>query len=115
MMRILGCFIITLVALTFSTLSACETAGNGGSSSATTTNHIDVLRSGQMAIGGETTGWVLKRKDQPDLEVDVSRISTEAETLDGLCVKIRGRIQQKNYVERGPTPVLLAERIELVD
>ena len=57
------------------------------------------LHGGMMAIGGETTGWVLKRQGQADLEVDVSRVFSQARALDGKSVVIDGKIQEKRYAE----------------
>ena len=78
---------------------------------ASATRFTGTLQGGMMAIGGETTGWMLQREGQGQLEVDVSRIFNEARKLQGQRVTIEGKVVQKQYVERGPTPVLVAERI----
>lgn len=107
---------ITLLALALAALSCCASApGSGGAAGTTITDYTGWLRSDAVAIGGETTGWILKRKGEPDLDVDIANIRTEAESLAGLLVRIRGRVQQRNYVERGKVPVLVAERIELAN
>ena len=68
------------------------------------------LRGGMMAIGGEHSGWVLQRQEG-DLEVDVTRVFNQARPLDGQRVTIKGKIQRKQYVERGPVDVLVADSI----
>jgi hypothetical protein len=71
------------------------------------------LRGGMMAIGGETTGWTLVGDGQTGgIQVDVSRLQGQAQKLDGKRVTITGRMGEKNYVESGKTPVLIAEKIE---
>lgn len=107
--------VLILVAFVATALPACETMPAAESSSASTADYTGSLRPNTVAIGGETTGWVLKRKGEPDLEVDVANIRTEAESLAGLLVRLRGRVQQRTYVERGKVPVLVAERIELAN
>jgi hypothetical protein len=69
------------------------------------------LEGGIMAIGGETTGWVLNRPDEKPLELDVSAVRQQAEKLDGRRVSVAGRMTQRDYVERGRTPVLLVQQI----
>ncbi|MGF1635248.1 MAG: hypothetical protein ACFCVE_15475 [Phycisphaerae bacterium] len=70
------------------------------------------LRGGMMAIGGETTGYVL-RTGQRQIEVDLSKIDGSPERYEGGQVRIIGEIVERDYVERGPTPVLVAREIEL--
>lgn len=74
--------------------------------------YFGVLRGGYMGIGGESTGWMLSGgKLVRSLEVDVSRVVERANQLDGQLVTISGRVVTKAYVERGPTPILIAETI----
>ena len=103
-------FVVVMCLL--ASVPACESLQAGGSGSSTN-EYVGALRNDAVAIGGETTGWVLKRKGEPDLEVDVARVRTEAESLAGLLVRVRGRMEQRSYVERGKTPVLVVERVDL--
>ena len=70
------------------------------------------LESGVMAIGGETTGWRLVGDGESGgIEVDVANVRAQAQMLDGKRVTVSGRMTQRDYVERGPVRVLVAERI----
>ncbi|MBX3359591.1 MAG: hypothetical protein KF745_14325 [Phycisphaeraceae bacterium] len=71
------------------------------------------LRGGIMAIGGEHTGWILQppSDDAKPIEVDVSRVASDAAALDSMPVTIRGRLIQKKSVERGERTILVAESI----
>jgi hypothetical protein len=71
------------------------------------------LQSGMAGIGGEHTGWVLQRP-QGAVEVDVSAVQEQAQELDGQQVTVRGQVVQRQYVERGRTPVLRAQQIQPV-
>jgi hypothetical protein len=62
---------------------------------------------------GETTGWRLEGDGETGgLDVDVSKVRDRAKQLDGKRVTITGRTTRRNYVERGGTPVILAETIQ---
>jgi hypothetical protein len=76
--------------------------------------HTGRLQGGMMAIGGETTGWLLILDENADrsIEVDVSRVREQAEELENQMVTITGRVVERQYVERGPVPILHAERIQ---
>jgi hypothetical protein len=77
------------------------------------TTFTGTLRGGMMAIGGETTGWTLVGDAQTGgIQVDVSRIKDQAQKLDGKRVTITGKMTEKNYVESGRTPILVADKIE---
>lgn len=70
------------------------------------------LRSGFAAIGGEATGWALERPEAEGglIEVDVSAptAAKNAESfIDRRCA-ITGTIVEREYVERGKVPVLVA-------
>lgn len=70
------------------------------------------LEGGIMAIGGESTGWVLKyqtRAGPQQIEVDCSAL--EVQEIPEGAVHIAGKVFKKNYVERGPTLILKATRI----
>lgn len=77
------------------------------------TSFTGTLRGGVMAIGGESTGWRLEGDAQTGgIDVDVSKITTGARELDGKRVTLTGRMTTRAWVERGPTQVLVAEKIE---
>lgn len=78
-----------------------------------TNTFTGTLQGGIFAIGGETTGWQLKvRADgkATTIDVDLSAIK-EPGQFDGKEVTITGDVITKNYVERGPTKILLARKI----
>ena len=70
------------------------------------------LEGGVMAIGGETTGWrLIGDGESGGIEVDASDVRAQAEMLDGKRVTVTGRMTQRDYVERGPVRVLVADHI----
>ena len=69
------------------------------------------LRGGVVAIGAETTGWVLETADRGRLDVDVSKVAAAAEKLEGQAVVIKGELVTANWVERGEKQLLMAESI----
>lgn len=74
------------------------------------------LQSGIVAVGGETTGWILAADGAAGgLEVDVSKVQDDADRLNGQRVKIHGRMTERDWPERGKTHVLVADRIEPAD
>jgi hypothetical protein len=82
--------------------------------------HTGTLRGGMMAIGGETTGWMLvsdgaTRDGATDgIDLDVSKVLADAKRLDGQRVTVSGRTVDREYVERGRVPMLIVETIEQV-
>jgi hypothetical protein len=66
-----------------------------------------------MAVGSETTGWALQTDDGKRVDVDVTKAQDAASALDGKRVTITGGMTTANWPERGPKPLLIAERIEL--
>ena len=71
------------------------------------------LQDGMMGIGGESTGWVLKyaSKSGPgSIEVDCSALDA-GKTPKG-AVRVTGKVIMKKYVERGPTLILKAAKVE---
>jgi hypothetical protein len=71
------------------------------------------LTGGMMGIGGETTGWVLAYQAggvQRQIDVDVSGIA--GGNIPEGPVQVTGKIYKKNYIERGPTLILKATKIE---
>lgn len=73
------------------------------------------LHGGIVAIGAETTGWVLETGDQGRIDVDVSKISDEAAALDGQRVVIEGSLVTVNWTERGARRMLMADTIRPAD
>ncbi len=73
------------------------------------------LRGGIMAIGGESTGWVLEVDDGElagtRLDTDVSRMIPTAKAFEDRRVRVEGRLIEKAYVERGKVMVLAATSI----
>lgn len=77
------------------------------------TSLTGTLRGGMMAIGGETTGWVLQRDGGAgEVDVDVSAVRDQAKRLDGERVTVTGRMTTRKYVERGEVSVFVAEKIQ---
>ena len=70
------------------------------------------LRGGILAIGAETTGWVLETADGKRIDVNVAEASDAAEKLEGKRVVIHGAISKVSWPERGPRDLLIARRIE---
>jgi hypothetical protein len=73
------------------------------------------LTGGMMGIGGETTGWVLAYQAggvQRQIDVDVSGLA--GGTIPEGAVQVTAKIIKKNYIERGPTFILKAAKIERV-
>ena len=70
-----------------------------------------ILRGGIVAVGAETTGWVLETADRSRVDVNVSRVQAEAEKLEGQRVVVEGEMVTANWVERGEKPMLMADSI----
>lgn len=76
------------------------------------TSLTGTLQGRVAAIGGETTGWRLVGDGATGgFDVDVSRVESRAKSLDGKRVTVTGRMSTRNWPERGPTQVLVAEKI----
>lgn len=73
------------------------------------------LRGGIVAIGAETTGWVLEQDGGDRVDVDVSNVADAAATLDGKRVVIEGDMVTANWVERGAKQLLMADSIAPAD
>jgi hypothetical protein len=56
------------------------------------------LEGGIIAIGGETTGFILKNVS---FDIDMSKIPN-AEQLNGQNIYVKGNFELRRYVERGP-------------
>ena len=91
-----------------------DAGGPGGEPPATRpTSYSGTLRGGNVAQGGETTGWILAGDGAAGgIMVDVSRVEADAKRFDGKRVKITGRMTDRTWPESGTVRVLVAERIE---
>lgn len=69
------------------------------------------LVDGINQVGGETTGWALQTHGSGGIEVNVSQVEPQAMKLRGQKVTITGYFTTVGYIERGPTKVLVAEKI----
>jgi hypothetical protein len=76
------------------------------------TEFTGTLRGGAVAIGGETTGWRLEGDGATGgLDLDVSRVRQQAQSLQGRRVTVSGKTATRDWPERGPTQVLVVERM----
>jgi cytochrome c-type biogenesis protein CcmE len=74
------------------------------------------LKSGKVAVGGETTGWELSYTDATGkhaIEVAFSKALLQT-VRNGQNVRITGTIVTRDRVERGPVRVLVASEVEEV-
>lgn len=69
------------------------------------------LHGGVVAIGAETTGWVLQSDDLGRVDVDVSKAADAAAKLDGKPVVIEGELVTVSWPERGEKRMLIADSI----
>jgi hypothetical protein len=72
------------------------------------------LQRGVMALGGETTGWTMpyvSAQGLKTIEVDFTTASGE-KPVDGKAFKVTGKVILKRYIERGPTLILSAAKVE---
>jgi hypothetical protein len=95
------------------TMTACKSTQKSGDASALKVGQAEllgVLRSGQVAIGGETTGWVLLM-DTGSIDIDVTKVAGQASQLDGKRSVVSGEIITKTYPTRGEVKVMVAESI----
>jgi len=85
----------------------------------TVNTYTGVLLGDVMGIGGESTGWMLNQLDQNGnviqaTDVDVSKVEAQAEEHKGAKVRITGTVIEKDWVERGKTKIIVADKIEEV-
>ena len=83
--------------------------------SAATQRFTGTLRGGILAVGAETTGWVLETDDGKRLDVDVSKAAEAAAALDGKRVTVEGVSTTANWPERGPRTLVRAHQIVPAD
>ena len=98
---------------------ACATHGDGGAAGGAGDDSIDVvvrgtLRTGIMAIGGETTGttvtargatWELDLRGKPEW-------TARAESLSGRRVVVTGSLEVRPGVERRPRWIVTVKTLE---
>jgi hypothetical protein len=71
-----------------------------------------ILRGGIIAVGAETTGWLLETEPGKRVDLDVSKVVDTAAGLEGKSVIVHGAMTTANWVESGEKPLLIADRIE---
>ena len=90
-------------------------AANDADPPAVAKHFIGTLHGGVVAIGAETTGWVLESDELGRIDVDASKVADAAAGLDGQRVRIDGTLTSVNWPERGERRLLLADTIRAVD
>lgn len=89
--------------------SAALAQGRGGETTLTGT-----LQGGRIAIGGESTGWILEYRDasgQHSTEVDLPR-DLAGRARSGSMVRLTGTFVTRTYVERGSVRMFRVTRLE---
>ena len=72
------------------------------------------LQGGRLAIGGESTGWILEYRDAAgahSVEVELPR-DLMARVRSGLMVRLMGTFATRQYVERGAVRIFRVIRVE---
>ncbi len=106
------------LAIVATALVGCATSIDESSSTQPAPERLysGVLVSGQMAIGGEHTGWSLVDASGRELyEVDVALVKKQAAAAENHEVNIAGQLQQRQRIERGDTTILIAHRITIAE
>ena len=106
------------LAVVFLTLAAPGVAGGSAADSA---DYIKVevrgtVRSGMMAIGGETTGTVVTARGAT-WELDLGQLPDgprRAQSLDGRAVIVRGSLEVRRGVERRERVIVTVTSLEPV-
>jgi hypothetical protein len=100
-------------------LSASATASSSGSPFPGDQNTVKTfegtLKTGIMAIGGETTGIVLRTEDGQQYELDFSKngdLATQAEKLDGKTVVVTGDYTIREGVETNERHIIQVTALE---
>ena len=78
------------------------------------TTLVGELEKGRLAIGGETTGWVLHYQGdakRQTIEVDFGKAFT-ATARHGATVRLTGTIVPRQYVERGTVSTFVVSKLE---
>jgi len=112
-MKALACLLgLALAALSATALDLPPTSSRAEKPAAAEVQLMGMLEQ-HIAIGGETTGWVLHYdKDQRvDLLLPVDAF---AWIRDGLVVAVKGRFETRHYPERGAVRVFVVREISQV-
>lgn len=64
----------------------------------------------RVAIGGETTGWVLRREQEKPIEVLLTKEALRR-VREGARVTVTGTFEARKYPERGEVHVLVVREI----
>jgi hypothetical protein len=64
----------------------------------------------RVAIGGETTGWVLRDEEGKKIELSLPPAAF-ATISEGMHVPIKGKLGTKKYVERGEVTIVHVREI----
>jgi hypothetical protein len=94
--------ILLLLAGTFPVVTAAATAPAETAAEVTLTGKLQR----RMAIGGETTGWVLLYEQGKTIELTF-RIELLSRLREGIPFALTGVIETRNYPERGAVRVLV--------
>jgi hypothetical protein len=71
------------------------------------------IKTGIMAIGGETTGTIISTKDLTvELEVKDKKLREEAEKLDGKTAIVKGTLTFRKGVERGQRMIVVVNDLK---
>jgi hypothetical protein len=106
--------LIPVMVLTLLAAVACSGNKNGKTINVPEGKEVlsGILKGDQVATGAETTGWALFTSTNSKLmDVDVAAVRADATALQGKRVDVLGTVVVKDYPERGPTPILVAEKI----
>jgi len=97
------CLIIVLTAADFRYAAAEELSSEGTYTDSISIEVNGILRTGQMAIGGETTGTTITSKGiQFDVDwSNAAQLARQAEQFDGKHVRLSGTLRQQTGPERG--------------
>jgi hypothetical protein len=105
---------LAAIGVSYVALRPASSLPNPGAGVPPATADLTGTRTNDMvAIGGDTTGWMLmprKAGDAP-VEVDISAVLPQASALAGAVVDLWGSFTMRDYVERGKTPVFVVTRI----
>jgi hypothetical protein len=75
--------------------------------------HLDGILERRVAIGGETTGWVLRYGDKQRIDL-LLPVEAFAWIQEGMWVGVKGVYSTKRFPERGEVPVFIVHEIHQV-
>ena len=79
----------------------------------TTVTVTGYLTDGMNYIGGEGSGWELQTDHAGNIELDVDKVVPQAMKFRHREVTVTGYFTTREYIERAPAEVLVAEEIRL--